>query len=260
MDSHLPKKRTSMNYPNFKNKHSEKALFSAKDFVTWGKYLIEEPKIKPSKYILIYYPYVVNYFLRKYKPLKFRQHWLMRVYQHKGLAVAALTGIGAPNAVVVLEELIALGGRQFINIGSAGGLKDFGFFLCDRAIRDEGTSHHYIAPGKYSYPDKGLTDRLGKSMKKLGCNFEPGTTWTIDAPYRETKKEVQHYRSQGVKTVDMEASALFAVASVRKVKMASAFIVSDILSDDRWDPQFDARHVRQNMKLLLDAAIQCFDS
>jgi uridine phosphorylase len=247
-----------MTYPNFKNKHMENALFSPKEFVTWKKNHPEGPPNKPSKFIFAYYPYVINYFRRKYKPIKHEQNWLITIYQYNDMAVVQMTGIGAPNAVVVLEELIALGGREFINVGAAGGLNDFGVFLCDRAIRDEGTSHHYVAPGKYSYPDKGLTNDLGESMKKLGFEFERGTTWTIDAPYRETIKEIQHYRSQGVKAVDMEASALFAVASVRKIKMASAFVVSDILGEDKWDPQFDAKHVRQKLKLLLDAAVDCF--
>jgi uridine phosphorylase len=247
-----------MPYPNFKNKHSEKALFSPKDFVTWKENYPEGPPNKPRKYVLTYYPYVINYFRRKYRPVKYEQNWTITILQHDDIAVVQLTGIGAPNAVVVLEELIALGGEQFINVGAAGGLNDFGVFLCDRAIRDEGTSHHYIPRGKYSYPDKGLTGKLGKSMKKLGFEFERGTTWTIDAPYRETKTEIRHYKGQGVKTVDMEASALFSVASVRKVKMAAAFVVSDILGEDKWDPQFEARHVRQKLKILLDAAIDCF--
>jgi uridine phosphorylase len=247
-----------MTYPNYRNKHSEKALFSPKEFVFWKEHYPEGPPNKPRKYVFAYYPYVINYFRRKYRPIKYEQNWTITIYQHDDMAVVPITGIGAPNVVVVLEELIALGGTQFINVGAAGGLNDFGVFLCDKAIRDEGTSHHYVPPGKYSYPSKGLTDKLGISMKKLGFEFERGTTWTIDAPYRETIKEIQQYRKQGVKTVEMEASALFTVAAVRKVKMASAFVVSDVLGEDKWNPQFDAQHVRQKLKLLLDAAVDCF--
>ena len=55
----------------------------------------------------------------------------------------------------------------------------------------------------------------------------------------------------------MEASALFAVAKLRKVKIAAAFVVSDILGEDKWDPNFDAKHVKQSLNKLMDAAVDC---
>ncbi|MEK6904857.1 MAG: nucleoside phosphorylase, partial [Nanoarchaeota archaeon] len=179
------------------------------------------------------------------------------IYQHKNIGIVLMTGIGSPNAATVMEELIALGGKEFLNIGSAGGLKDFGIFLCEKSIRDEGTSYHYITLGKYAYPDKGLTNRLEKQLVKNRISFQKATSWTIDAPYRETKAEIQKYKKQGVATVEMESSALFTVAQVRKVKIASAFVVSDILGDDKWDPQFDAKHVNQNLNKLFDVALEC---
>ncbi len=250
------RERIGMAYPQFKNKHLEKSLFSPEDFVTWQRYLKRHPKRKPKKYIIVYYPYLLDYFKRKYKPIKIKLYRLITIYRYKDIAAVLMTGIGAPHAATVLEELIGLGGREFINIGTAGGLHRFGVFLCQRAIRDEGTSHHYIAAGKYSYPDKTLTEKLGTCIRRKGIAFERGSTWTIDAPYRETVAEIRHYKRQNVKTVEMEASALFAVARVRKVKIASAFVVSDLLGD-RWDPQFYAKHVKENLKKLVDAAVQC---
>jgi uridine phosphorylase len=247
-------KRGNMAYPNYENKHLEESLFSAVDFIKWREY---KKKKGPTKYLIIYYPYLLNYFKNKYHPKKIRLYRLLTVYQYKNMGVIQMTGIGGPNAATVLEEAIALGGKEFLNIGSAGGLHDFGIFLCDRAVRDEGTSHHYIAHGKYSYPDKKLTEKLGKYMKKQGLEFETATTWTIDAPYRETKAEIQHYKKEGVKTVEMEASALFAVAQVRKVKIASAFVISDVLGEKKWDPQFDAVEKKKKLKKLLDAAVNC---
>jgi purine-nucleoside phosphorylase len=58
----------------------------------------------------------------------------------------------------------------------------------------------------------------------------------------------------------MEASALFAVAKVRKVRIASAFVVSDILGEKKWNPQFDATHTKQKLKKLVDVAVDCFQS
>jgi len=77
-----------------------------------------------------------------------------------------MTGIGAPNATAVFEELIALGGKEFINVGTAGGLHHEGIFLCNKALRDEGTSHHYLPNGKFTYPDEKLTKKLGRLLEK----------------------------------------------------------------------------------------------
>ena len=246
-----------MVYPNFQNKHLEEALFSPDFFVKFKKFL--KGNKKPKKYILIYSSRLLNYFKRKYKPKKIKLYSLITLYIHKDVGLVYNTGIGAPNAVTILEELIALGGREFLSIGFAGGLKNLGIFICEKALRDEGTSYHYIKEGKYTYPDKELTNKLENKIKEKGLEVERGTTWTIDAPYRETISEIKHYKKQGIKTVEMEASALFAVAKLRKVKIASAFVVSDVLMEDKWNPQFDEKHVREKMNLILDASIECLN-
>jgi uridine phosphorylase len=246
-----------MGYPNFQNKHLEQALFNPQDYVSWKNYLKKDYKKAPKKYIIIYYPKILNYFKRKYKPQRINLYRLITVYQHKDVGVVCMTGIGSPHATTVIEELIALGGKEFLNIGSAGGLKDFGTFLCEKSIRDEGTSSHYISHGKFAYPNKELTKKLEKYLLKNNIPFQKATSWTIDAPYRETKAEIQKYKKQNVATVEMESSALFTVAQIRKVKIASAFVVSDILGDDKWDPQFDAKHVNQKLNQLFDVALEC---
>jgi uridine phosphorylase len=215
----------------------------------------------PSKYILTYTPGPLNYFKRKYKG-KFKVIEAtnrLKIYMIGDVGLIKFGGIGAPHAVTYFEELIAMGGKEFINMGTAGGLQHKGIFLCERAIRDEGTSSHYCAHEKYSYPDRKMTKRLGDSLAKQGMEFERGTTWTIDAPYRETRQEVEHYHKEGVATVEMEASALFAVAQLRKVKIASAFVVSDVL-EKKWDPQFHKMDVKKNLNKLVDASISCLKS
>jgi len=247
-----------MGYPLFRNKCFEEALFSPLDYVRWSKYTKNGIKNRPSKYILVYFPYLVSYFRRKYKPKVIKLSRLITINQYKDIALVQMTGIGAPNAATVLEELIALGGKEFINLGFCGGLKDFGIFLCEKALRDEGTSYHYLPKGKFTFPNKALTTKFKKSLEKHNIDYEIGTTWTIDAPYRETISEIKEYRKQGVKTVEMEASALFAVAQFRKVKIASCFVVSDILGNDKWDPQFDSKHVKQKLKKLIDIAVETY--
>lgn len=246
-----------MSYPKYKNKHSKKALYDAKHFTTWIRYLKKDYKKHPTQYILLYYPSILNHFIRKYKPKKIRIYRVITIYQYKNIGVVQMTGVGSPHAVMVFEELIALGGKVFLNIGSAGGLENFGIFLCDKAVRDEGTSYHYLPHGTYTFPNKQLTNKLAKQLRKRKIDFQRGTTWTIDAPYRETKEEIQHYKKRGVKTVDMETSALFAVAKIRGVKMASAFVVSDVLGKKKWDPQFGAKHVKRTLFKLFDAGLEC---
>ena len=85
--------------------------------------------------------------------------------------------------------------------------------------------------------------------------FRRGATWTIDTPYRETIDEVRHYRAAGVLTVEMEAAAVFAVATVRGVSAASAFVVSDLLGETDWTPDFAAERLNDQLHVLADAGI-----
>lgn len=244
-----------MDYPNFKNKYLEEALFHPKDFI---KYIKEKRINLPKKWILIFQKSTERYIKRKFKLKRDKEnHSGGNSYISGNVGFFRMGGIGSPHAVTVLEELIAMGGREFIIIGTAGGLQNQGIFLCNKAIRDEGTSHHYVKLGKYSYPDKNLTKKFERSIVRQGLNPVKGTTWTIDAPYRETKKEIARYKKEGVKTVEMEASALFVVAKVRNVKIAAAFAVSDIVGGDSWDPQFDRKHVKIKLNRLIDSAVEC---
>jgi uridine phosphorylase len=219
-----------MVYPKLMDKQIEEALFSASD-----RYKEHELKGKlPKKIIFIYMPSLLNYIKRKYKPKKMRVNKIVSVYQHKDIGFVRMKGLGSPHAVVVLEELISLGCTTFLNVGTAGGLHKTGVFICNKSLRDEGTSYHYKKHGDYSYPDNVLKEKIKSFFRKKGFEFQEGTSWTIDAIYRETKKEVEKYSKIGICTVEMESSALFSVAKYRNVKLASIFIVRDVLGK-KWD-------------------------
>lgn len=166
----------------------------------------------------------------------------------------ALLPIGAPTVAIVLEELSTRGVRSVIGVGFAGGLgpdmRPGDVVVCSEALRDEGTSYHYLAPAPTVLPDAELTGRLRNELGDAAV----GPTWTTDAPYRETVAEIAHFRSEGVLTVDMEAAALFAVASVCGVSAAAAFSVSDILDGARWQPSFTAADVGAALFQLFGAA------
>ncbi len=110
--------------------------------------------------------------------------------------------------------------------------------VCEKAIRDEGTSHHYLPAGKYAHASQRMSKKIQAALKNLGQPYLLGTSWTIDTPYRETIAEIQQYQAEGVATVEMEAAALFAIAEYRKVEMGSMFSISDSLAGLKRDPKF----------------------
>lgn len=135
------------------------------------------------------------------------------------IALVGSIGVGAPAAAMLVEELGGQGVTKFIVIGMAGAiqprLQPCDFAVADRALRDEGVSHHYLPAGRYSTPSASLTARLTTHLKTSRQPIEVGASWTTDAPYRETAQEVRRYRDEGVLTVEMEAPAVFTVAEVR---------------------------------------------
>jgi uridine phosphorylase len=180
--------------------------------------------------------------------------------QTLGAAPHATYRTGAPAAATVLEELIALGAREFISIGAAGCLQPrCGFgeaVVCTGAIRDEGVSHHYAAAEKFAWPSETLTRRLAQTPAASGTAPQSGLTWTIDAPYRETVAEARSYQAEGVVYVEMEAAALFTVGRYRGVDVAAAFVISDhLLAEERWTHAFGTSTLRQASIRLFDAAL-----
>lgn len=160
--------------------------------------------------------------------------------EHRGRRVAFFyPSVGAPRAAMYLEEAIARGCRHFIAVGSAGVLVPelvMGHpFVVTSAVRDEGTSAHYLPPGAVvEAPPEGVT-ALVETLTEAGVAFEQGRTWTTDAIYRETRSRVQRRIAQGCAVVEMEAAAFFAVAAYRGVSLGQMLFSADSLAGDAWD-------------------------
>lgn len=245
----------SKKYPVSQNKHLyKKTVFSAS---MMHKYMRVPKRKYPARYILIYSDEAEDFVKQKYTHEIIKIHSILNIILHKKIGFVKMTGIGSPHAASIMEELISLGGNQFLNIGTAGGLKQKGVFLCDKALRDEGTSYHYIKPSKFAFPDKKLTLKLGECIKSNELHYSSGTTWTTDATFRETAAEVKAYAEQGIATVEMEAAALFAVGQYRKVKTAAAFVVSDLLCDGKWNPMFNDVEIDNTLTQLIESAVDC---
>ncbi|MGH8635637.1 MAG: nucleoside phosphorylase [Burkholderiales bacterium] len=126
--------------------------------------------------------------------------------------------VGAPFAVLVAEELFASGCEFLVSVTSAGQIvaaqqPPYIVFI-DRALRDEGTSQHYLPPARYAYcPQRSLG--IAKAALKRWGNARLGGSWTTDAPFRETEQAITYARSEGLYAVEMEAAALYALAEVK---------------------------------------------
>ena len=126
------------------------------------------------------------------------------------------SAVGGAFAVLVAEQLFASGCELLISISSAGRIAgDFAapcHILLERALRDEGTSHHYLPPSAYVAADPALGDLAMQSFTAAGCVVQRGDTWTTDAPFRETAAVISARRRAGILTVEMEAASLYAFA------------------------------------------------
>lgn len=257
-----------MAFPNVKEKHKFDPFFSPKDFLKYAKQrkLIPSGFLPPRGVILCYANTLPKHLLRVYCVEKIdlvgSDFYLIK-NGHDMVGVCTKFGVGAPAATTILENLLGLGIKRFLSIGSAGSLQtalNIGdITVCDHAIRDEGVSHHYIKPSKFSFPSDGLTKTLSSYMAQGGLAYQIGPSWTIDAPYRETVNELRKYRSEGILTVEMETAALFAVAEYRQADLASALVVSDVLGDV-WEPRFESKIIADRLNRLFDVAVKVLSS
>jgi len=168
---------------------------------------------------------------------------------------------GAPISAATLEEAIACRGRSFFIVGMAGTLQDLpigSFVIPTEAVREEGTSYHYLPPDVAVRPSERLVRALEEACAAQGIAPVRGATWTTDAPYRELISKVERHRRAGVLTVEMEASALMAVGVVREVEVALLLVVSDQLGGS-WKPAFFSEKVEENLRraaqIVLEAAV-----
>jgi uridine phosphorylase len=135
---------------------------------------------------------------------------------HLGLVGCA---VGAPFAVLVAEQLFASGCRLLVSMTSAGRLAELRpppyFILIERALRDEGTSYHYLPAAEFSEADQELLKTMIGAFHHLRIPVERGATWTTDAPFRETQETIDALTARGLLAVEMEAAALYAFAAAR---------------------------------------------
>jgi nucleoside phosphorylase len=182
--------------------------------------------------------------LSKLKPMEAFDQGFFKIFRAKGQAGAdfSLAGpiIGAPQAVMVMEKLIALGARRIFAFGWCGSLQ----------------------PNLRRKPrtDPGLNLILERALAQEGLPFCKGMVWTTDAPYRETASKIKAYREKRVLAVEMEMSALMALALYRSVEMAGLLVVSDELFDLKWHRGFSSPLFKQRCQAAGNLLIRLLEN
>lgn len=172
--------------------------------------------------------------------------------------------IGASAASMNLEEMIAYGAKRVYEVGRSGAvdknLRPGKVVVLDGALSDEGTSKHYFKASPRFASSPALTRKLCASLKEMNLDYVDGDAWTVDSPYRETIEKIATFRRKGALVVNMESSAIFAVAKHRGIDATSVQVISDLLSEGRWEPAFHEDVVDSNGLKVLDGVLHAIKS
>lgn len=135
-------------------------------------------------------------------------------------------GRGAPHAADTVETLAALGVKRIITVGMFGAFGESveigDIIVPERALIEEGLSHHYFDSPEYSYPDESLASRLSELT-----GAERAQIVSTDSVYRQTYFKERLWRERGAIGVDMETSAVFSVSNYLGISAATVLIASD---------------------------------
>ena len=159
---------------------------------------------------------------------------------YNGVDIALFTScVTAPAVVAEYEEIYALGVEKIIVFGTCGvldkNIEDMAIIIPTSAIRDEGTSYHYCPSSEEINTNPKYINEFKKLLEEHNYSYTLGKTWTIDAIYRETRKKVERRKKQGCVCVEMESSAIFALAKFRGKEVFQFFYAADNLDGDEWN-------------------------
>lgn len=168
--------------------------------------------------------------------------------------------VGAPTASASLEEISAMGAKYFVFGGMCGVLRhdiaDGHLIVPDCAVRDEGFSYHYCKPAheiKLNKTTVALTERV---LAALNLPYITGKVWTTDAFYRETPSKIALRKKENCICVDMECSALAAVAEYRNLPFAQFFFAADNLDSSEWEQRELHKRGKNKTDIYITAAIE----
>lgn len=159
-------------------------------------------------------------------------------YDGKDIALF-MSRVGAPTCIVQYEELFAMGLERVVVFGTCGvldkSIEDLAIIIPNSAIRDEGTSYHYLKSSREILVNPKYQDDFIKLLNEHNYSYIKGKVWTTDAPYRETRDKVLKRKEEGCVCVDMECSAIAALAKFRNKEVFQFFYAADNLDSAKWD-------------------------
>jgi uridine phosphorylase len=163
--------------------------------------------------------------------------------------------VGAPYAVLVAEQMFSCGCELLISITSSGQIAKVAeppyFVLVTRALRDEGTSYHYQPAARFADAHPTVLDDARAALNAAGVDMREGSSWTTDAPFRETAMAVADAEHEGILAVEMESAALYALgAAQRKAILCFAHVTNTMGQSDR---EFEKGHqdgVTQSLRVI----------
>lgn len=168
--------------------------------------------------------------------------------------------VGAPFAVLVAEQLLAAGCRFIIGYSSAGAVSPTLRLPCfnipDRAVRDEGTSYHYLDPSFWVTSRGRLPEAVAHHITRCELPVVRGATWSTDAPYRETRSQLERHRSSGVLSVEMEAAALMALSHAKQAEIASLIHITNKMGAGEEDFHKGPADIH---KRIIESCLDAFD-
>lgn len=185
---------------------------------------------------------------------------------YKGIEFALfMSRVGAPACTVAYEEVLAMGLEKLIMFGTCGvldrNIEDLAIIIPSSAIRDEGTSYHYMKSSEEISVNEKYVSEFIEVLNANKVSYVKGKVWTTDAPYRETRAKVLKRKEQGCVCVDMECSAMNAVAKFRNKDLFQFFYAADNLDSAKWDQRSLGNDDRLSEKekiiyLVLELAIK----
>ena len=253
----------SANFPVYPDKYNFPPLLSADDMIEFRRKHGGLGEVSaPRSALICLYKGLMHRFQWRYPSTRVRG-FLGDIYLLKRtngrVAVLGNFGIGAPAITSIADEMMAWGVQHIVILSLAGGLQpDLAsgtVVVGDRALRDEGTSHHYLPPSRDVQASSSLVLAIREGLKSRSLDSITGAVWSTDAPYRETRQEAELFGSEGVKAVDMESAGVFAAAQVRGRQAASVFVVGDSLAGPRWSAPPDMRSLHLRLRAVLNALI-----
>lgn len=219
----------------------------------------------PATVLVVFSVKLCNLFLSKYDAIKIGalsaggQKFPIYQFEYKGIQMGFFNSvIGGAASAALLEELIALGAEKLLYFGSCGALHketaEGRLLVPTAAYRDEGVSYHYAEASDYLEIETAPV--LMKILDDMHIPYNITKTWTTDAFYRETSRNLEKRKAEGCGVVEMECASIMAVGQFRNKKVCQFLYAADCLSDSDWDKRILGNMPADLRERILSVAIE----